>query len=61
MRKQVDPELHRLEQVLRRAQKRLEWMNRSVLDPAALKAAEDLCEKAGEDLATLKRNQASTK
>ena len=46
-----DPELHRLEDVLRRAQKRLAWMNRSVLDAAALKAGQDLCDKAREDLA----------
>jgi hypothetical protein len=44
--KQVDSELHRLEQLLRLAQKRLEWMRRSVLDPAALTAAEDLCSEA---------------
>jgi|HubBroStandDraft_6_1064221.scaffolds.fasta_scaffold4006367_1 hypothetical protein len=47
---QIDPEAHRLEQVLQRAKKRLQWMNRSVLDPAALNAAEDLCRKAGDDL-----------
>jgi hypothetical protein len=52
-----DPELHRLEVVLRRAEKRLEWMNRSVLDAAALQAAGDLCEKAREDLATHSRKQ----
>jgi hypothetical protein len=41
MQKQVDLELHRLDQILWRARKRLEWMNRSVLDAAALKAAKD--------------------
>ena len=51
-----DPDLHRLEEALRRAQKRLAWMNRSVLDAAALKAGEDLCDKAREDLATHKSN-----
>ena len=40
-----------LEEVLRRAQKRLAWINLSVLDAAALQAAEDLCDKAREDLA----------
>ena len=32
MRKQDDLNLHRLEQALRRAEKRLAWMKRSVLD-----------------------------
>jgi hypothetical protein len=41
MQKQADLELHRLDQILWRARKRLEWMNRSVLDAAALKAAKD--------------------
>jgi hypothetical protein len=54
MREQDDLNLQRLERALRRAEKRFAWMNRSVLDPAALKAAEYLCQKAGEDLAAYK-------
>jgi hypothetical protein len=56
MSKQIDHETHELELVLRRAEKRLAWMNRSVLDAAALKAGEDLCDKARDDLATHKSN-----
>jgi hypothetical protein len=40
----------RLKKDLRRAEKRLAQLNRSVLDNAALKAAEDLCDKARGDL-----------
>jgi hypothetical protein len=50
MLKLVDLELRQLEEVLRRAEQRLAWMNRSVLDASALQAAEDLCEKARGDL-----------
>ena len=55
MRKQADTELHRLERALRLAENRVEWINLSVRDPAALKVAEDLRDKAREDLATHKR------
>jgi hypothetical protein len=41
-----DPDLLRLEEALRRADTRLSWMRRSMSDPAALKAAEDLCSEA---------------
>ena len=41
-----DLELIRLREALRSAQERLTWMRRSILDPAALKAGEDLCAKA---------------
>ena len=44
---QIDTKLHRLKQVLRQS----EWMNRSILDTAALKAGEDLCDKARDALA----------
>jgi hypothetical protein len=60
MPKQFDLESHRLEQVLRRAQRRLAWMNRSVLDAAALTAVADLCDKASEDLEAHKTNTGST-
>ena len=56
-----DPDLHRLEEALRRAQKRLAWMNRSVLDAAALKAGEDLCDKALEDLAKHREQEAASR
>ena len=56
MSRQIDHKAHELELVLRRAEKRLAWMNRSVLDAAALKAGEDLCDKARDDLATHKSN-----
>jgi hypothetical protein len=41
-----DLERIRLQEALRSAQQRLAWMRRSILDPAALKAGEDLCAKA---------------
>ena len=41
-----DPDFIRLEEALRLADTRLSTMRRSVSDPAALKAAEDLCAEA---------------
>ena len=52
MLKLVDLELRQLKEVLRRAEQRLAWMNRSVLDASALKAAEDLCEGTWDLVAT---------
>ena len=47
-----DFELLRLEEALRLAETRLFWMRRSMPDPAALKAAEDLCAEAAAAMAT---------
>jgi hypothetical protein len=41
-----DPELRRLERALQEARDRLGWISRFMSDPAALKAAEDLCGEA---------------
>jgi hypothetical protein len=41
-----DLELRRLEDVLRQARRRLEWITRTVTDSVARKAAEELCAKA---------------
>jgi CBS-domain-containing membrane protein len=42
----LDPELLRLEEVLRLARERLALIIRRVGDPAAIKAAEELCAEA---------------
>jgi len=50
-----DHELDRLEEALQRARTRLEWIRRSMLDPAALQAAEDA--KALKDLEVYRKNE----
>ena len=42
----TDRELLRLQDVLRTARERRDWISPAVTDAAALKAAEDLCAKA---------------
>jgi DNA-directed RNA polymerase specialized sigma24 family protein len=42
----LDPELLRLEEILRLARERLALIIQKVGDPAAIKAAEDLCAEA---------------
>jgi hypothetical protein len=50
----LDPELLRLEEVLRRARVRLALVIEKVGDPAAVKAAEDLCAEAAAAVAAHK-------
>ena len=52
-----DLELLRLEEALRLARDRLARMIRMIPDPAALKAAEDLCAKAMAALAAYRRKK----
>jgi prefoldin subunit 5 len=47
----VDPELQRLEEAVRVARERVAQVRQSVADPAAIKAAIELCAEAIEDLA----------
>jgi hypothetical protein len=42
----VDPELQRLEEVVRVARERVTLVIQNVADPAAIKAATDLCTEA---------------
>jgi hypothetical protein len=50
----LDPELLRLEEVLRLARGRLALVIQKVGDPAAIKAAEDLCAEAAAAVAAHK-------
>ena len=52
-----DFDLLRLEETLRLAHTRLSSMKRSMSDPAALKAAEDLCAEAAVAVAGYKRER----